>query len=134
MKRRLAVIMMADMVDYSRLMEADQSGTIGLIGELRERWLEPEVERRGGEVLKRMGDGWIIAFNSTSDAVETAQVVQTTLAGHDRIKLRIAAHLGEIAEDGTDLGGVFAMMHHAIPWQRKNEKNLESMFLVESAE
>ena len=57
MKRRLAVILMADMVGYSRLMETDQSGTINLIRELRELWLEPEAERRGGEILKRMGDG-----------------------------------------------------------------------------
>jgi len=105
MKRRLAAILMADMVDYSRLMEVDQAGTIGLIRELRECWLEPEAERQGGEVLKRMGDGWIIAFPSVTDAVETARTVQTALAGHERIKLRIAAHLGEIAEDGTDLYG-----------------------------
>jgi len=41
MKRRLAVLLMADMVDYTRAMEANQAGTIGLIRELRERWLEP---------------------------------------------------------------------------------------------
>ena len=105
MKRRLAVILMADMVDYSRLMEADQAGAIGLVRELRERWLEPEAEKRGGEVLKRMGDGWIIAFNSVTDAVETAQTVQTALSGHGQIQLRIASHLGEIADDGTDIYG-----------------------------
>ena len=105
MKHRLAVILMADMIDYSRLMEADQSGTIDLVLELRERWLEPEAERRGGEILKRMGDGWIIAFSSVTDAVKTAQAVQSALAGHEKIKIRIAAHLGDIAEDGTDLYG-----------------------------
>ena len=105
MKRRLAVILMADMVDYSRLMEADQAGTIGLVQALREKWLEPEAVTRGGEVLKRMGDGWIIAFPSVTDAVETAQTVQTALAQHDQIQLRIAVHLGEIAEDGADLYG-----------------------------
>lgn len=105
MRRRLAVIFMADMIGYSRLMEADQEGTIGLVQELREQWLEPEAEKRGGEVLKRMGDGWIIAFSSVTDAVETAQTVQSTLASHEKIKLRIAAHLGEISEDGADLYG-----------------------------
>ena len=105
MQRRLAVIFVADMVDYSSLMEADQGQAIGLIRDLRERWLEPEAARRGGEVLKRMGDGWIIAFNAVTDAVETAQAVQTALANQDPIKLRIAAHLGEIAEDGTDVYG-----------------------------
>jgi class 3 adenylate cyclase len=105
MKRRLAVILMADMVDYTAAMEADQAGAIGLIKELRERWLEPEADRRGGEVLKRMGDGWIIGFLSVSEAVETAQSVQTNLAGHEKIRLRIAAHLGEIVEDESDLYG-----------------------------
>ena len=92
MKRRLAVILMADMVDYSAAMEIDQAGTIALIRELRQRWLEPEAAQRGGQVLKRMGDGWIIAFDSVTDAVETAQAVQIALVGHRNIRLRIAAH------------------------------------------
>ncbi|MEK9662769.1 MAG: adenylate/guanylate cyclase domain-containing protein, partial [Alphaproteobacteria bacterium] len=103
--RRLAVILMADMVDYSRLMENDLEGTIRLIRELRDRWLEPEIGQRGGEVLKRLGDGWIVAFSSVSDAVEAAQAAQVALAAHPQIKLRIALHLGEIVDDGTDLYG-----------------------------
>jgi class 3 adenylate cyclase len=105
MRRRLTVIVMADMVDYSKKMEVDQANTIGLIKELREHWLEPEVARRGGEVLKRMGDGWMLAFGSVTDAVETSQAIQTALADHAQIRLRIAAHLGEITEDGTDFYG-----------------------------
>ncbi|MCA0927938.1 adenylate/guanylate cyclase domain-containing protein [Ruegeria profundi] len=105
MERRLAVILMADMVEYSAAMGRDQSGTIELIRELRERWLEPEAERRGGRILKRMGDGWIIAFLSVTEAVETAQAVQQALAGHEKIQLRVAVHLGEIAEDEADVYG-----------------------------
>ncbi|MEM9105508.1 MAG: adenylate/guanylate cyclase domain-containing protein [Pseudomonadota bacterium] len=105
MKRRLAVILMADMVDYTSAMESDQVATVGLIRELREKWLEPEAETRGGEVLKRLGDGWIFAFASVTDAVETAQTVQSALVSHERIRLRIAAHLGEIVEDEADIYG-----------------------------
>lgn len=105
MKRRLAVILMADMVDYTSAMESDQTATVGLIRELRERWLEPEAATRGGEVLKRMGDGWIFAFGSVTDAVETAQSVQSALVSHEKIRLRIAAHLGEIVEDEADIYG-----------------------------
>ena len=105
MKRRLAVILMADMVDYTSAMESDQAGTVGLIRELREKWLEPEAVKRGGDVLKRLGDGWIFAFPSVTDAVETAQLVQSTLANHEEIQLRIAAHLGEIVEDEADMYG-----------------------------
>ncbi len=105
MRRRLAVILMVDMVDYTAAMEVDQAGTIGLIQDLRDRWLEPEAVNRGGDVLKRMGDGWIIGFASVADAVETAQAVQISLVGHEKIRLRIAAHLGEIFEDEADIYG-----------------------------
>lgn len=105
MRRRLAVILMADMVDYTSAMESDQADTIGLIRELRQKWLEPEAVKRGGEVLKRLGDGWIFAFHSVTDAVETGQSVQSALAFHERIQLRIAVHLGEIVEDEADMYG-----------------------------
>lgn len=105
MERRLAVILVADMVDYSRLMQADQDGTIGLIHALRDKWLEPKVKAHGGEVLKRLGDGWIIAFGSVSNAIEVAIGVQEGLYGHPEIRLRLAAHLGEIADDGADIYG-----------------------------
>ncbi len=105
MKRRLLAILMADMVDYSRKMKSDQTRTITLIHDLRGRWLEPETESRGGEVLKRMGDGWIIGFGSVTDAVEAAQAVQAALAPRRDIQLRISIHLGEIVDDGTDLYG-----------------------------
>jgi adenylate cyclase len=105
LERRLAVILVADMVDYSRLMQADQDSTIGLIQALRDKWLEPKVKARGGEVLKRLGDGWIMAFGSVSNAIEVAIGVQEALYGHPEVRLRLAAHLGEIADDGADIYG-----------------------------
>ena len=105
MRRRLAVILMADMVDYTAAMEQDQAAAVELIRELRQKWLEPEAVKRGGEVLKRLGDGWIFAFPSVTDAVDTAQSVQSELVNHERIRLRIAAHLGEIVEDDEDMYG-----------------------------
>ncbi len=105
LERRLAVILMADMVDYSRLMEADQDRTIGLIQALRNQWLEPKASACGGEVLKRLGDGWVIAFSSVSNAVKAAIAIQDDLYEHSEIQLRLAAHLGEIVDDGSDLYG-----------------------------
>ncbi len=105
MRARLAVILMADLVGYTSAMEADQSLAIGLIRELRDKLLEPEAVRRGGEILKRMGDGWIIAFPSVSAAIETAQFVQLSLVDHEKIRLRMAAHLGEIVQDEADIYG-----------------------------
>lgn len=96
---------MADLIGYTSAMEADQSRAIDLIHELRDKHLEPEAVRRGGEILKRMGDGWIIAFPSVSAAIETAQFVQLALIEHEEIRLRMAAHLGEIVQDETDIYG-----------------------------
>ena len=64
MRRQLAVILAADMVGYTRLMATDQLRTIDLVRSLREIWFEPKISEQGGEVLKRMGDGWLVAFGS----------------------------------------------------------------------
>ncbi len=105
MHSRLAVLMVADLVDYSRIMSDDETLAIDAIGDLKETYLEPRVLKHGGEILKRMGDGWILAFSSVSAAVQCAMEVQTKLVGHPVIKLRIGAHIGEIREDETDFYG-----------------------------
>jgi adenylate cyclase len=105
MRRQLAVILAADMVGYTRLMATDQSKTIDLVRSLREIWFEPKISEQGGEVLKRMGDGWLVAFGSVGAAVDAAMAVQTALAGHPVISLRIALHLGEIVAEEDDIYG-----------------------------
>ncbi|MGI9477365.1 MAG: adenylate/guanylate cyclase domain-containing protein [Hyphomicrobiaceae bacterium] len=105
MHSRLAVIMVVDVVDYSRLMDVDEASTITAIQSLKNIHLEPKARELGGEVLKRMGDGWIIAFSSVPASVQCAIEVQTDLATHPVIKLRIGAHIGEIIEDDTDFYG-----------------------------
>ncbi|MCP4316443.1 MAG: hypothetical protein GY789_10610 [Hyphomicrobiales bacterium] len=105
MKRRIAIIMAADVVNYSLMMGEDEIATVDMIRELREEHFEPAVLQHGGEVLKRMGDGWIIAFNSVSECVECAVNVQTALKDHPTIKLRIGIHMGDILEDSVDFYG-----------------------------
>ena len=68
MERRLAAILIADVVDYSRLMGEDEAQTLAALAELRHELFEPVVTARGGKVIKRMGDGWIVEFASVSDA------------------------------------------------------------------
>ena len=102
---RLAALMVVDVVDYTRLMDRDEAAAINAIRELKSKHLEPKAVEKGGEILKRMGDGWIIAFSSVPATVGCATQVQTTLAGHPVIKLRIGAHIGEIIEDETDFYG-----------------------------
>jgi len=111
-QRRLAAILAADVVGYSRLMERDEAGT--LTG-LKARWkevLDPLVERHLGRVFKQMGDGVLVEFSSAVSAVECAAELQQamTVANRDlpadsRIVLRIGVNLGDVMVDGSDLYG-----------------------------
>jgi len=105
MTRRLAAILVADVVDYSLMMGEDEHATIALIRELRESSLEPVALRHRGAVLKRMGDGWVIAFQAVGDAVDCAMEVQNGLVGHLRTRLRIGIHMGDIVQDEADVYG-----------------------------
>lgn len=105
MHSRLAVLIVADLVDYSRMMGENEAMAIGAIRELKNKHLEPPMVEHGGEILKRMGDGWIIAFSSVTAAVQSAMEVQNILGAHPAIKLRMGVHLGEIVEDDDDFYG-----------------------------
>ena len=105
MSRRFAFIQAADIADYSLMMAEDESATIALVHELRDRLLEPIVERHDGEVLKRMGDGWIIAYPSVVSSVLAALEIQNGLAEHPKTRLRIGIHMGDIVRDEADLYG-----------------------------
>jgi len=105
MERRLAVIMFADLVGYSSLMEDDQAGALAAIAQLKNKFLEPVAAEHGGEILKRMGDGWIVSFISVTSAIECAMAVQRGLFQNPVIKLRIGGHIGEIVHDETDFYG-----------------------------
>ncbi len=103
--RRLAVVIAADLVGFTRWMGEDEAGARAAIRELKERAFEPVVQRHGGEILKRLGDGWIVAFPSATGAVCAAMEVQTGLAEHRTIRLRLGAHLGELVFDDSDFHG-----------------------------
>ena len=102
--RKLAAILAADVAGYSRLMGADESGTLAALRELR-RDLAGVVGEHRGEVVKSMGDGWLVEFASVVDAVECALLVQEKLAGHEVIKLRIGIHIGDIVHEDEDIYG-----------------------------
>ena len=105
MQSRLAVLIVADLVGYSALMEKDEASTIQAVRSLKEIHLDPPVIAHGGEVLKRMGDGWIIAFTSITSTINCIVEIQKKLFGHPIIKLRVGAHMGEIVEDDSDFYG-----------------------------
>lgn len=105
LQRRLAAILATDVVGYSRLMDADEARTLAGLRALRQEMLEPCVRDHRGEVVKRMGDGWLIEFASVLDAVNCAVAVQQRLADHDFLKLRMGIHVGDIVHEDEDIYG-----------------------------
>lgn len=111
-ERRLAAILAADVVGYSRLVEADEAGTLDALKAVRQTVLEPLLAEHRGRVVKWMGDGVIVEFNSVVAAVRCAASLQSRLAASqagtqpDRsIVLRIGAHLGDVVVEADDLLG-----------------------------
>ena len=111
-QRRLAAILAADVVGYSRLMGADELGTFERIRAHRNELFEPEIARHHGRIFKLMGDGLLAEFASVMDAVSCAVVLQRSMLernsgiSHDRrIDVQIGINLGDvIVEDGDRHG------------------------------
>jgi adenylate cyclase len=111
-QRRLAAILAADIVGYSRLMEADEAGTLARVKTLRAEFLHPKVAEYGGRVVKTTGDGTLIEFPSAVDAVQHAIDVQREMARRNadvpeatRIALRMGINIGDVILDGDDIYG-----------------------------
>ncbi len=110
--RRLAAILAADVVGYSRMMRDDEAGTLAQLKTLRKEVLEPKTSEHNGRVFGTSGDGVLVEFASVVDAVQHALDVQRTLARRNtdvpaarRIELRIGINLGDIIVDGEDVYG-----------------------------
>ncbi|ESY17891.1 MULTISPECIES: adenylate/guanylate cyclase domain-containing protein [unclassified Mesorhizobium] len=110
--RRLAAIVVADVVGYSRLMESDEAGTLATLKDRRTLILQPMVRARGGRIVKLMGDGVLIEFASAVNAVSAAIELQrkmseanTDLPDRRRIVLRIGINLGDVIGEGADIYG-----------------------------
>jgi adenylate cyclase len=107
--RRLAAILAADVVGYSRMMAGDEAGTLVALKRHREAIFDPAVAANGGRIVKLIGDGTLVEFGSVVDAVNCALAVQRVIAaeaaGGARITLRIGVNLGDIIIDGDDIYG-----------------------------
>ncbi len=111
-QRRLAAILAADVVAYSRLMEVDEAGTLARLKALRGDVIDPAVARHSGRVVKLMGDGALMEFASAVDAVTCAMEIQKQIAEHEReaspetrIQFRIGINVGDVIVDGDDIYG-----------------------------
>lgn len=111
-QRRLAAIMAADVVGYSRLMGEDEVGTLAALKELRATAIDPTVAEHRGRIVKLMGDGALVEFASVVDAVECAVDIQRRVVDRNadvperkRIEFRIGVNLGDVIIDGDDIYG-----------------------------
>lgn len=111
-QRRLAAIVAADVVGYSRLMNADETGTLKELNEVRTTLLEPIIAEYRGRIVKLMGDGVLIEFASAVDAVESMVHVQRRIAERNvgmldsrSIVFRIGVNLGDVIVEADDIFG-----------------------------
>ena len=78
--RRLAAILAADVAGYSRLIEADEEGTLGRLRALRTEVIDPKIAAHRGRIVKTTGDGLLVEFASVVDALRCAAEIQATMA------------------------------------------------------
>jgi adenylate cyclase len=112
MERRLAAILVADVVGYSRLMEQDEAGTLAALADRRKAILEPLLAKYRGRVVRLIGDGTLVEFASAVDAVQCAVDIQkgmneanAQLSNDRAIVLRVGMNLGDVVVEDGDLYG-----------------------------
>ncbi|WP_170573947.1 adenylate/guanylate cyclase domain-containing protein [Ruegeria atlantica] len=112
MNRRLATVLAADMVGYSRLMEIDEQGTLARLRTHRIELIDPSIEKNRGTIIKTTGDGMLVEFPSASDAVTCAVEVQNRMLRRNadvpheqRIQFRMGINLDEIIFEDGDIFG-----------------------------
>jgi adenylate cyclase len=112
LQRRLAAILSADVVGYSRLMGIDEARTLARLNALRRELIDPAIAAHSGRIVKLMGDGALVEFASAVDAVTCAIEIQKQLRDHDAastegdpIRFRIGINVGDIIIEGDDILG-----------------------------
>ena len=111
-ERRLTALLAADVAGYSRLMGADEEGTLAALKAIRRELVDPRIVEHRGRIVKTTGDGLLVEFASVVDAVRCAVELQHAMAEHncevpasERIEFRIGINLGDIIIDDGDIFG-----------------------------
>ncbi len=112
LSRRLVVIVAADMVGYSRLMETDEAGTLAQLRAIRNELIDPKIAEHRGRLVKTTGDGLLIEFSGVTEAVQCALDMQEAMTQRNaavpvnrRLQFRMGINLGEIITEGEDIYG-----------------------------
>src|SRR5437762_6874585 len=108
--RRLAAILAADVAGYSRLMGADEEGTLERLKAYRRQLIDPKIAEHRGRIVKTTGDGLLVEFASVVDAVRCAAEVQRGMIDREpevpderQIRFRVGINLGDIIAEGGDI-------------------------------
>ncbi len=111
-ERRLAAILATDVAGYSRLMGADEEGTLAHLKAHRRQLVDPKIKEHRGRIVKTTGDGMLVEFPSVVDAVRCAVEIQRAMIDRNaeipedqRITFRIGVNLGDVIIDGDDIYG-----------------------------
>jgi adenylate cyclase len=109
-ERRLAAVLAADVAGYSRLMGADEVGTLTALKAIRREIVDPAITEHKGRIVKTTGDGLLVEFVSAVDAITCAMAVQAKMAdgslnGTSKIAFRIGINIGDIIIEGDDIFG-----------------------------
>jgi len=111
-ERKLTAILAADVVNYSRLMGADEVGTLRALKAIRKDHVDPSIAAHGGRIVKTTGDGLLVDFPSVVDAVACAVTIQREMIGRNtdvpeekRMVFRVGINIGDVIIDGNDIFG-----------------------------
>ncbi len=111
-QRRLAAILVADVVGYSRLIEIDEEGTRTRLRSLHSELIDPRIAADGGRIVKTTGDGILVEFPSAVDAVRNALAIETGMRRRNadipeeiRIEFRVGINVGDVIVEGDDIHG-----------------------------
>jgi len=111
-EHRFAVILCADVVGYSRLMGIDEEGTLAALRKIRHDLVDPKILEHKGRIVRTMGDGLLVEFNSVVDAVRCAIEIQrampdfsTSAVAERQIRFRFAINMGDVVSDGDLIYG-----------------------------
>ena len=111
-ERRLAAVLAADVAAYSRLMGADEEGTLARLKAVRKAIVDPAITSHRGHIVKTTGDGMLVEFGSAVDAVRSSVEIQRSMAEQNaavpqdqRIEFRIGIHVGDVIFDDNDIFG-----------------------------
>src|SRR3954471_19503540 len=111
-ERRLAAILAADIAAYSRLIGADEEGTLARIRSIRAEVIDPAIAAHRGRLVKTTGDGLLVEFSSVIDALRCAVDIQHQMADRDagvraaeRLEYRVGIHMGDVVVEDGDIFG-----------------------------